>query len=730
MRKLLTVAGMACVVSFAVSCKKDCDLADLDSKYFETVVPSSKKETCYYKRVGANVEVKNIAELKGLKAEIERISKPQSGTADGTAFKETELKNIWIAVKEPIVVTPDDYAALRSLKDLQASFAKITLYFNQNGQVVCPRDANTPLACEEVKQWTWNATQKLEIGINPWTGSRFLADDIDCFTQAGYNPDQLNRIIKDTTDVRITALSTDQLNDMKYMVKESKDKKDNKYFRFTYINDVSFAGSQEELLAGYKEFETNKTLLPDTLGTVITNGYGIYPANMNIYMLHPTWTGKFNKVKLGKHPNGTMFIVKCDQEKQFNDDGLTTTDVVQIDFTNCTERDTIRASNWTEVRAAPGAIKKALQNPEPNKEVYYQLNGRVGIGNGYLLNSIDSIQNFIKNGDVKFLKNGSYYFSKDSVYVNNNRIQTVVDMTNNGTLEANKLDESGFPYAENLTSQNITDIYKTNQIWRTNKMRTSDGLDVSKIIPGEIEADIAGAISATPFVTLANNNWKFDIKLSTTVPGVYIVYVNNAFIHLLQEPAKQAKVGVPYKIISSTNQILGRHVANKGVSNYDGNANTTFDIDDGDFTGNAIYAGWLKACAEAGATVYPQRVSQNAQVQSTFYTNNTNHIEDTSGRIYFAWTDLLPFVSSCGGRFLFNNAVTYTSDMNVWLDYYDFRRQGNVAGFYAQYGLTTTNVEMINTDYLPLDPGKTGFQPADPNSLQPTAVKAGVRGRR
>ena len=395
-----------------------------------------------------------------------------------------------------------------------------------------------------------------------------------------------------------------------------------------------------------------------------------------------------------------------------------------VDNEPCTGDETITITTEAELIAAPGKIAAALG---PLNRVSVKFNGSgFGLTNGSgWESSITQIASYVDNQQVTFLPGGKVWAATDSTNIDASGALVALKWLNGkGILQANSYGGNSFFWKTNVTSSDVGDMTSTNNIYRTGELTSSASTSISNPVPRKYTVNTVSAINAAGFKALKNAGWTRDIILNVMANGAYLNGVDDDILDMLDVPAGPALATVSYKIISATNVQLANYFP-AYTANYIGLNNTTYEFDGGNYSGNKLYSSWLKACAAAGITVYPQRSSTSTNVQSTFYTNNPDHIEDSTGRIYMDWTDLLSFTSSSGGRFLLSNVIIYTSNMTVWMDYVDCVTSGRpLSTFFDVYNIGVTNVEMRHyTNYLPLPGGKQVFQPADPNSMQNSAVR-------
>jgi len=714
---------VAALMLFSQACRKDCNLQEPNSKYFRIDEEGKgRKQTCYYVRVGADIEVKSIGDVKALKEKIGQVRGQENGTIGAITFKGADIKDIYIEVKEPIVVTPEDYPTMRGLKDLQGYFTGITLHFSQNGQVVCPRDPNTPLSCNEVKQWIWNSTQKIEIGVNPWSGNKFLADDPDCFKENGYNPDLINRIIRDTVTRTIPSIQWFQNNKdgINLEIDDTKSGSNNKFYIIEIGNDLSVTDANKNSVADIANFRKNKVKYPDSLVMFSSGGYAIIPENPSISVSHTVWNNDWDGLKLGEN-KGVKFVASCKDTAAFRADGLDPK-IFDVDNRPCTDNDTIKILTLADLNGAPVKLAASVAKPLTNTYLMFPSNGNVALVNdGKWEANMNAVMDYVYSGTVTLVKGGKVvYFSNDSTNVND--VSTVKRMDDKEILKAG----SGYPWKSNCSSNDVSDIRSTSITWLTDKVKTSDGTNFSNPIPREVEVNTSGATSVAGFKVLKNMGWTRDITLNVTANGAYLNGVDDDILDMLDEPAGPALNTVSFRIVSATNVQLADYRPNT-ISMPDGLNNTKYEFDGGNYSGNKLYSSWLKN----GSNGNPVRASTTTNVQSTFWTANPNYIVDTgahAGHFYFDWDLLSAFVQSNGGRFLFNNAVTYTTNntvLSAWVNIVIVQNKSPSA-FYSPYNIITTgnNVEMIDPALFPV--GKQTFQPADQGSLSMVAKQKSV----
>ncbi|MCL2132245.1 MAG: hypothetical protein FWH36_07335, partial [Lentimicrobiaceae bacterium] len=563
-RNAAVIMCILAVAEMGASCKKDpCKNTVCPSGTVATESEDGKKCTC---EPVVNIEteivkVGSIEDVKNLKT-----------TVTDLVQNNQHLKNVLISGTGAFVTAPDQFGIWRAFGGLEAEFPNLSLTFEQNGQVVCPRDNNTPLSHAEWKQWWFSADVPLLLGVNPWSGNRWLiaAGELQLFIDDGCDPFSINKEMKDTVDINIG----DNVNPdpVQWWLTNSNSTKQTieigrqggKTFYRVYLNsNINISLQDKNTAADIINFGKQYS---DTLVKVFYEGKKLSPKVSGIPIDFQYWTGTLNKFPLDANA-GVKFTIFCKEEDSWKGEGYNTATTFDIDQTDCTGNDTIKINNETALNAAPAQIAQSIA--KPLTKTYVWVNGNFSVHNGTAWEtSAAQVFDYIDNQQVTWIAPaGKISAGSDSVRVND--MEILKGLGDKNLLEPNSYAGNNFFYHAGFTGNTLS-LIPQGQIMRTDILQSSEGGDVSNPVPSVYEINTQGGANAMGFVTLYDAGWKYDIALQITASDAYFMRVNDKFLNMLESPAGPAVSTAPFRLVSAVNPILALYSANSGSTAVNG----------------------------------------------------------------------------------------------------------------------------------------------------------------
>lgn len=297
---------MIAVTCLVFGCKEDCDKKKCPEGYI--AVEDGKKCICELIPVKEDTRdfiATEFSEVSDLKAQLEQAQK------DG-------IKNSNITFSKPMVTPPDGFEVWREFGKLKTSFPAMNLTFTQKG-LICPRDDNSPLTHAEWKSWWFSETQKVDLGINPWSGARWLVDanNMELFLRDGCDPNQFREVLPDTAWFETSSISsmTSQYSNVTSAISSAKQNKGD-FVNVDITGDLAttFVSSETSTIKNYANLSKNE---PADKFKLNQNGHKVVPANEGITV---TADGVFalDPFEVGASQSGYKFTISGDTKDSLN----------------------------------------------------------------------------------------------------------------------------------------------------------------------------------------------------------------------------------------------------------------------------------------------------------------------------------------------------------------------------------------------------------------------------